>query len=408
MKILYILIFLFAYITAHSQNEWNKLEPFGGSKRERAVGFTIGGRGYVGTGQDTAEAMTRDFWEFDPGTNSWTQKADFGGVGRRNAIGFSIGNKGYIGTGMSHEFSFSGDELADFWEYDPATNAWTQKAPYPGAGGAGVYYATGFGINGKGYICGGKIGPSNYSSELWEYNPLSNTWMPRANFPGGTRYGLVSFVVNNKAYVGTGTDENAFNNDLWCFDPSTNTWVAKANMPGSARFSCAAFAIGWRGFIVLGSDGGYKDELWEYNAYDDTWVQRASFGGGARRSGVAFAIGSKGYAGTGKGESGCRRDFWEYNTIPLTGLNVTTGEVPSMSFYPNPMHESSTLQLPSGIMNTEALELLIYDSSGKLVRVAAVEGQHLVITRESLSKGLYFCFISSNNRIISNGKLIVQ
>ena len=41
----------------------------------------------------------KDFWEYDPATNAWTQKADFGGTARLDAVGFSIGSKGYIGTG---------------------------------------------------------------------------------------------------------------------------------------------------------------------------------------------------------------------------------------------------------------------------------------------------------------------
>ena len=27
-------------------------------------------------------AYTNDFWEYDPATNAWTQKADFGGTAR--------------------------------------------------------------------------------------------------------------------------------------------------------------------------------------------------------------------------------------------------------------------------------------------------------------------------------------
>ena len=42
---------------------------------------------------------TKDFWEYDPVANTWTQKADFGGAARDSAVGFSIGSKGYIGTG---------------------------------------------------------------------------------------------------------------------------------------------------------------------------------------------------------------------------------------------------------------------------------------------------------------------
>ena len=45
--------------------------------------------------------------------NTWTQKADFGGTARNAAVGFSIGSKGYIGTG------YDGSYCKDFWEYDP-------------------------------------------------------------------------------------------------------------------------------------------------------------------------------------------------------------------------------------------------------------------------------------------------
>ena len=68
--------------------------------------------------------MAKDFWEFDPATNTWTQKADFGGTARLGSLGFSIGSKGYIGTG------WDGVYLKDFWEYDPTANAWTQKADF--------------------------------------------------------------------------------------------------------------------------------------------------------------------------------------------------------------------------------------------------------------------------------------
>jgi hypothetical protein len=57
----------------------------------------------------------KDFWEFDPVTNVWTQLADFGGVARSDAVGFSIGTKGYIGTGRINLST----QLNDFWEFNP-------------------------------------------------------------------------------------------------------------------------------------------------------------------------------------------------------------------------------------------------------------------------------------------------
>jgi len=45
----------------------------------------------------------------------WAQKTDLGGTARNEAVGFSIGSKGYIGTGnvSNNGTSFS----KDFWEY---------------------------------------------------------------------------------------------------------------------------------------------------------------------------------------------------------------------------------------------------------------------------------------------------
>ena len=70
----------------------------GEQPRLDAVGFSIGSKGYIGTGLPIS-GFVKDFWEYDPATNTWTQKADFGGTARHSAVGFSIGSKGYIGTG---------------------------------------------------------------------------------------------------------------------------------------------------------------------------------------------------------------------------------------------------------------------------------------------------------------------
>src|SRR6185503_2590366 len=99
------------------------------------------------------QTFSRDFWEYDPSLDSWTQKADFGGTAREGAVGLSIGGKGYIGTGKD-----SSGERNDFWEYDPVTNTWLQKPDYPGGI---VSRASSFTISDKVYI----IEP--YSQRFW-------------------------------------------------------------------------------------------------------------------------------------------------------------------------------------------------------------------------------------------------
>jgi len=102
----------------------------------------------------------QDFWEYDPATNVWTKKADFPGDARLGAIGFSVGNKGYVGTGLI-ESSYLG--LKDIWEYNPASNSWTKKPDIP----QGRSGAVGFSIGNKGYVDTGIDG----GNDFWEFTP---------------------------------------------------------------------------------------------------------------------------------------------------------------------------------------------------------------------------------------------
>ena len=157
---------------SHAQDTWTQKADFGGTGRYGAVGFSIGSKGYIGTGNDASGPFgyVKDFWEYDPATNAWTQKADFGGGDRGFAVGFSIGSKGHIGTGI-----FAGN---DFWEYDPATNAWTQKADF---GGTARWLAIGFSIGDKGYIGTGSDFSGFVTKEFWEYDPATNAWTQKAD-----------------------------------------------------------------------------------------------------------------------------------------------------------------------------------------------------------------------------------
>ncbi|HEY0030518.1 MAG TPA: kelch repeat-containing protein [Bacteroidia bacterium] len=391
-----------------AQNIWSKRASVGGSKRERGISFSIASRGYIGLGQDTLNLMLKDLWEYDPGTNSWTQKADLPGAARRDAACFTIGTKAYVGTGIDNADAVPGIMLSDFWEYNPATNMWTPKASFPGNSGMGIYYASGFAVSGKGYLSCGKEGASNYSNDLWQYDPVGNSWLQKTDLPGGERYGAFAFVIGNYAYVGTGTDENILTNDFYRYNPITNSWTILGNFPGSGRFSCSSFVLGGNGYALLGTDGGYKDELWQYDPNIDYWYPKAILPGGARRSSGSFAIGGKGYAGTGKGLTGTRRDFWEYlPSIPL-GLDEHTDDVFS-NVYPNPLTDQATVQIADPIFqNDPNLYFDIVNVQGKIMYSEKINSSSFTITKNNCSAGNYFiCIRSSANRIATK-KIIIQ
>ena len=109
------------------------------------------------------DSLRSDFWEWDQATNIWTQKANFGGIARHYAIGFSINNNGYIGTGRD----LSLNDYNDFWKYNPSTNIWTRKA---NVGGAARHGAVGFSIGNEGYIGTGTNNiKSVFHQDFWEY-----------------------------------------------------------------------------------------------------------------------------------------------------------------------------------------------------------------------------------------------
>lgn len=361
MRLAVFLLLLLPSAIFAQYNAWTKLNDVGMGKRERATGFSIGGRGYLCGGVDTAEVIHKDLWAYNPQSDSWTQKADLPGPARRDAISFVVDNFAYVGSGMDSISGPSGTTLKDFWRYEPSTNTWAAIADFPGAGGEGIYFATGFSVGGKGYLCGGKMGSTLYSSQLWEYKPSNNQWLQRANFPGGVRYQMLSFVVGSKAYVGMGTDQNIFKKDVYCYDPGANNWQAIAPFPGYERGSASAFTLEQRGFVCLGNNGGLLADLIEYNPKTDSWTLRAAYGGSERKSAVSFVIDNKAYVGTGNGYSG-KKDSW-YMYAPSNYAALEELEA-SIQIYPNPV--VSALRI-SG-MQGQLKELTIYNSSGKKLR----------------------------------------
>lgn len=357
-KILFFFSLLaFFGLSVNAQNNWTSMANFGGTARFGAVGFSIGNKGYVGTGTNDNTTFYNDFWEYDPSTGSWTQKANFPGDGRQGAVGFSIGQKGYLGTGSSS----NNVVYSDFWEYNPSTNTWVQKASFIGLARRN---AVGFAIGSKGYIGTGAnyINTPSYQ-DFFEYNPTTNTWTQKADFTGGIRASAVGFSICDKGYIGTGRYNSTNYNDFWEYNPSNNTWSQKTNFGGSIRYGSVGFSICTYGYIGLGRGSGNYSDFWEYNPNSDTWTQKTSFTLSARWRAVGFSVAGKGYVGTGdNGIVSPVNDFLYYTpsnsnvpSQPATITGTTTpcsGTINTYSVSTDPCATSYTWTLPSGWTGT--------------------------------------------------------
>jgi N-acetylneuraminic acid mutarotase len=267
----------------------------------------------------------------------------------------------------------------------------------------GIYFATAFTIDSKGYLCCGKKGPNSYSNELWEYKPSIDQWTQRASFPGGVRYQLASFSIGYNGYVGLGANQDIFKRDFWKYSPGTNSWTQIANLPGNERGSATTFSIGDRGFVCLGSDGGLLDDLWEYKPETDTWFSRATFGGSERKNAIAFNVDGRVFVGTGKGFSGKKASIFEYIPHNFLGLEDLESD---LQLFPNPSND--IVQIANIPTSVESVAL--YTSDGKeLVKQKTNNNTSTHVVVADFPNGIYYIYLYGNdNRIISSQRIIIQ
>src|ERR1019366_2089587 len=83
-----------------------------------------------------------------------------------------------------------------------AQNTWSPKTCLPSYTRAGE---AAFTVGNMGYIVGGYNLGITASNQVWQYNPNTDTWTQKNNFPNVIT-GPNCFVINDTAYVGVGLD----------------------------------------------------------------------------------------------------------------------------------------------------------------------------------------------------------
>ena len=296
---------------------WVKVSDFEGVTRSGTVSFTIGDYAYVGLGFDGDDYLT-DFWRYDPGLNFWQRVDSFPGIGRIGAVAFSLNGKGYIGTGFNQDLDE--EELDDFWEYDPQTDAWTERAAF--AGGP-RHSAVAFSLNNKGYIGTGYDG--NYLKDIWRYDATSDSWEQTVSLFGSKREQAFSFTIDGKAYVGGGRNNGAFLDDFWAFDPESQVWEDLSiddeedhydeYILAMSRHSASGLASLGLGYVIGGISNEFTRTVYRFDPNSRSWDDLTAFEGTARSDAAAFVINDRIFLGTGRNSNRRFDDFFEFNPM---------------------------------------------------------------------------------------------
>jgi N-acetylneuraminic acid mutarotase len=318
--------------TLCAQGTWSQLTDIGGPDRYWATSFALGDRVYIGCGYDL-NTFLHDVWAYDTLTGNWVPRAPYPGDGSLYVTAFTIGDKGYF---------FGGWDIGyrnDLWEYDPANNTWTEKAPLPATGRWG---AAGFAIGTKGYIgTGDNVGNGlGCQSDFWEWDQATNTWTQKPSFPGTPVYGGIGFAINGKGYIGTGYDGVNAHDEFYEWDPVTETWTQMADVGGAPRYQAFGFSIGNRGFIGAGSPG--VNDLWAWDQATDTWTPATDFPGVATNVSTGAALNGKGYVGGGQTLTD---EFWEY----VPGCPLVAPPIDPAGTIALCSGDSVTLHAPTGV-----------------------------------------------------------
>ncbi len=270
---------------------------------------------------------------YDSAYGSWTIVAAFTGAPRSNACAFAVQGIGYVGTGVGND-GFT--PLADFWSYNPGSNAWAEidsihddTTSYP------RFDAVAWGFDSVGYVLTGTDN-NYYFGDVWKYSPATGHWTAKPYLKGNQRSGATVWVYQNKGYImagytpGSRWAQNNMCYDFWVYDPhvaetadSINAWQRLRDIfnTSSATYDdgytniIRKYGAGFlipatnnqygntrdKGYITLGQNGTSLNYTWEYDFGTDLWTEKTPYEGTARSGAVGFTLQNRGFVGTGLG-----------------------------------------------------------------------------------------------------------
>ena len=246
MLALIVSLFIATTAFAHERvpmptSPWKKAAPFPIADEE-LYGVALNGKMYVIGGWDDGKAAGTNY-EYDPATDKWTQKkgmprsAHHAGLAAANGKIYVFG--GFVPPKDTQiPMGAAWEPIADVWEYDPAVDSWRSMTPMPTKRGSALATEVG----GKIYVIGGA------------------STVDGSKDPYFTFYGPAKVLTTNEV-----------------FDPATNKWESRRPMT-VARNHAFGGAVNGKIYVIGGRTGHAfilsatnTDVVEEYDPVSDMW-----------------------------------------------------------------------------------------------------------------------------------------
>lgn len=154
-------------------------------------------------GSDAARKDAAQHWQLDLDQlgGGWVALAPLP-LATNHVAGAVVGGKIYAIGGQQNQDS-AAVQRAEVQVYDPATNAWTARAPLPLARSHTT--SSTFVRDGRILVLGG-LGPGNrVISRVDRYDPVTNTWSALASLPAGRLSGVSDVLPDGRILFATGS-----------------------------------------------------------------------------------------------------------------------------------------------------------------------------------------------------------
>lgn len=300
---------------------WTEVAPLpDGFVTNHSYGFALDGKGYLVAGEST-DGYSDKMYEYDPATDAWTAMADFPGPARGYTIGDDWDGQAWMGFGLGNS-----GYLNDLWVYDPATGEWTEKASCPCTARTHPAFIA---EAGKVYV--GLGGSANGDlGDWWEYDIATDTWSQKPDFPGSDRHHPYQFGIDGDIYVGFGHNGPNIYNEMYRYEPATEQWTEVASLPAEGRVAGTQFSHAGKGYALSGDGDDHSSmdegEFWQYDPSADAWYQWPSHPGMSRWAPASFVLNDEVYLVNGMsydpGEFDYMASNWKLSMQPALANDV--------------------------------------------------------------------------------------
>jgi len=278
-------------------------------------------------GDQSSRAIINEFWIYNKDNSEWEKEELDNPPPRCGHAAVKNNGKMIIPFGQG-----TSGLLSDIWQYDPLTNTW-EELPSGGASTPPARkYHSATSIGDDIYICGGLDSDGLGLADFWSYHPTTGIWTPKPEHPGSCA-GHGGFHHDGSIYVfgGYEPEYSSYRNDMWCYSPTTNTWDyvnAGGTLPGERAYFAATQDPAGSFFVFGGQDNSETIALSDNYKFDIstlTWTQLAD-GPARSKAAAVYCDDTSIYLFGGLNELGdATNDLWKYDPSNDTWEEIFVG-----------------------------------------------------------------------------------